>query len=293
MTEFYLRPVIKWRKQLCESTAVDSVSLEDGELTPGQVQRWETRVIHLNVSGSSGSAAKKPPAPPTSEAEPSKDSQDQKPIFSDNYLKEEFPNHYPARSEEKPARPQHPATQLQTFMNKLGQEGWELVGVFPVGQLTMVFFRRPLPPEAKPPAAEVSPATSAPPPASPEVPSHDDVLQQILQRLNALELRQSQSLAAPQPASGPLKEPHVLTEYEREQLKTTPMISTADAARSLGLRSPASLLNYGARHGYPIGLVKTSINGFHAVYCGTQTRAAGGKPIRLWQVVSHAALLNI
>ena len=36
------------------------------------------------------------------------------------------------------------ATQLQLHMNKLGQDGWEFVGVFPVGQLVMMFFRRPV-----------------------------------------------------------------------------------------------------------------------------------------------------
>ena len=262
------------------------------------VQRWETRVIHLNLGGPSPS---KPsgPSPKAPEADPSarEGASDQKPIFSESYLKEEFPNHYPVKPDKPPA-PQHPATQLQTFMNKLGQEGWEFVGVFPIGQLTMVFFRRPLPPDAdvSTPAPSISateqgvpssPSTVQPTPVTSASSSQDAVLMQILQRLEALEGSQRRS---PSPSPVPLNEPLILSAQQRQELASIPYLSTAEAASALGLRSPASLLNFGARHGYPLGLVKPSGQGLVAVFCGTQSRPSGGKAVRLWQVLPETAL---
>ena len=262
------------------------------------VQRWETRVIHLNLGGPSPAKPKGQPAKPP-ESDPARDAADQKPIFSESYLKEEFPNHYPAKQPDQPPAPQHPATQLQNFMNKLGQEGWEFVGVFPIGQLTMLFFRRPLPLDAGGDDAVSAPATAAAPapqgslpsppvaPAAPASASQDAVLLQILQRLEALEGRQLRSQAA---ASTPVNEPVILSAQQRQDLASIPMLSTAEAATALGLRSPASLLNFGARHGYPLGLVKSSGQGLAAVFCGTQARASGGKAVRLWQVLPESAL---
>ena len=267
------------------------------------VQRWETRVIHLNLSppkpkppqDSAGSAPKEPAETP-------------KPIFSETYLKEEFPNHYAEDGASKaPRKPQHPATQLQGFMNKLGQEGWEFVGVFPIGQLVMMTFRRPLPPADQ--AAGVAPAQQAPPhspaaataaPLKPDPaasaaandPIHQ-LLEQILQRLERLEQRPSPptpltaaSAIAAQAANRVL----VLDVGQLQQLPQADVLSTARAAQALGLRSPASLLNFGARHGYQLGLVKLASNGMAAVYRGTEERQSGGKAIRLWQGVAAEQL---
>ncbi|MAR06175.1 MAG: hypothetical protein CL862_03630 [Cyanobium sp. NAT70] len=249
-------------------------------------QRWETRVIHLNLNNKPASEPKQQPQVEQPPADP------QKPIFSDAYLKEEFPNHYTEQGELKkpeppsPPKPQHPATQLQSFMNKLGSEGWEFVGVYPVGQLTMMMFRRPLPPVP----VEVPPAQPISAESSPDVAVHA-VLQQILQRLELLEQRS----VAPSPPS--LLPPTssgvsvmVLSSEQLQVLAPSEALPAAKAALALGLRSPASLLNYGARHGYPIGLVKVAANGQAAIYRGEAQRLSGGKAVRLWSIVPQSQL---
>jgi hypothetical protein len=85
-------------------------------------------------------------------------------MFSDTFLKKEFPQFYQKPpSEGSASQAQHPAHQLQTFLNGHGAQGWELIGVFPVGNLTMMFFRRSKPSEPKPasPAQEPSAMTPA------------------------------------------------------------------------------------------------------------------------------------
>ena len=250
------------------------------------LQRWETRVIHLNLNSKPASEAKQPPQADQPPADP------QKPIFSEAYLKEEFPNHYTEQGEAKkpqpptPPKPQHPATQLQSFMNKLGAEGWEFVGVYPVGQLTMMMFRRPLPPvpEQVPPAQPVEAPSAA-------EPGLQGVLQQILQRLEVLEERSLASAVAvpPLPANSRASV-LVLSTEQLQALSLQESFPTAKAALALGLRSPASLLNFGARHGYPIGLVKQAANGRAAIYRGEAPRLNGGKALRLWSVVAQSQL---
>ena len=250
-------------------------------------QRWETRVIHLNLNNKPAAEPKQQPQAEPPPADP------QKPIFSEAYLKEEFPNHYTEHGEARkpqppsPPKPQHPATQLQSFMNKLGAEGWEFVGVYPVGQLTMMMFRRPLPPVP----AEV------PPHAQPleSGPSQDvglqSVLEQILHRLDALEQRSVSPAPAPfLPAAASALSVMVLNTEQLQAVAPTESLPTAKAASALGLRSPASLLNYGARHGYPIGLVKVAANGQAAIYRGEAQRLSGGKAVRLWSIVPQSQL---
>lgn len=259
------------------------------------LQRWETRVIHLNLSSKPGG---KTPQKETTEtpADP------QKPIFSETYLKQEFPDHYSPSGQPKdsapPQKPQHPATQLQLHMNKLGQEGWEFVGVFPVGQLVMMFFRRPVleataavqpPPAVAPPVSEPPSTTS---PGSVDPAAIQPLLQQILERLERLEARPSAVPAPPleRPASLSSGDVLVLSESQCRALTSQQVMPTAKAATSLGLKSPASLLNFGARHGYRIGLVKQSSNGQAAIYMGSQTREGGGKAVRLWKIIPSAEL---
>jgi hypothetical protein len=58
----------------------------------------------------------------------------------------------------------------------------------------------------------------------------------------------------------------------------------------MGLRSAGGLLTFGARHGFPPGLVKLVSNGMAAVYLGTEKRQRGGRSIRLWKVLPQSAL---
>ncbi len=260
-------------------------------------QRWETRVIHLNI-------ANDPPAAPAQGPQPAPSSA-QNPLFSASYLKQEFPDHYAGAQQPAGEQSQHPAVQLQGFINGLGQEGWEFVGVFPIGQLVMMFFRRSFPQGPTPAAPQVPD-----PPAESPLPALEPLLQQILQRLEALEgaallQQQGQSAQSPRPAlrrsNPPSRQPappmgarraevRVLNQVQRQHLPPEPALPTLHAATALGLRSPGGLLTYGARHGFPPGLVKLVNNGMAAVYLGTEKRQGGGKSIRLWKVLPQSAL---
>ena len=249
-------------------------------------QRWETRVIHLNLNNKPSAEPKQQPPVESPPADP------QKPIFSEAYLKEEFPNHYTEQGEAikpqppTPPKPQHPATQLQSFMNKLGAEGWEFVGVYPVGQLTMMMFRRPLPPVP----AEVPPAQPLESEPTADV-GLQGVLQQILQRLEVLEQRSLTPAPPPLlPAAASSVSVMVLSTEQLHSVAPSESLPTAKAALALGLRSPASLLNFGVRHGYPIGLVKVAANGQAAIYRGEAQRQNGGKAVRLWSIVAQSQL---
>lgn len=243
-------------------------------------QRWETRVIHLNI------APPTPAALPTQGAALAEPTPSQNPLFSESYLKQEFPDHYspPPQADNGPA--QHPAVQLQGFINGLGQEGWEFVGVFPIGQLVMMFFRRPVPPEvSNPHPGEQRPVASN----EPSTVNHNAVLAQILRRLDALE--RTSATTSEQPSRFIRRAAaRILNPVECEQLPLSPTLSTQDAARALGLRSAGGLLSYGSRHGYPTGLVKLVSSGMAAVYLGTEKRQRGGSSIRLWKVIPQSAL---
>jgi hypothetical protein len=234
-------------------------------------QRWETRVIHLNIANT-------PPGPPAPAPAPQQEEPptSQRPLFSETYLKQEFPDHYSPPQQPGSDQSQHPAVQLQGFINGLGQEGWEFVGVFPIGQLVMMFFRRPLPVEAQPEPAVESAASS-----------QQDVLQQILQRLEALEGASAPRRTITTSSQAPAR---VLNPIEQDQLPPAPSLPTQHAATAMGLRSAGGLLTFGARHGFPPGLVKLVSNGMAAVYLGTEKRQRGGRSIRLWKVLPQSAL---
>jgi hypothetical protein len=128
---------------------------------------WEYQVIHINVE------PPRPPGPPppadgTAAAPPAAgENTSGKPMFSETFLKKEFPQFYEKPpTEGSAAQAQHPAYQLQTFLNGHGARGWELIGVFPVGTLTMMFFRRPKPSEPKPASSAMEPAAIKPAMAS-------------------------------------------------------------------------------------------------------------------------------
>jgi len=124
---------------------------------------WEYQVIHINVEPPrpegppplAGGAATTPPV--------AGESSGGRPMFSDTFLKKEFPQFYQKPpSEGSASQAQHPAHQLQTFLNGHGAQGWELIGVFPVGNLTMMFFRRSKHSEPKPTKPAQEPAAMKP-----------------------------------------------------------------------------------------------------------------------------------
>ena len=275
------------------------------------IQRWESRVIHLNVNPSPQRQSKQKPSPggsgevpPAEQAKQQQPNQiqQQKPIFSESYLKHEFPDHYPqGPATDQPAAPQHPATQLQNFINKFGQEGWEFMGINTIGQLVLMFFRRPLPADANQhflssAAASTQPtslqqpkaqaAVAQPTPESSNTQHQEAVLEQILQRLEALE----ENKPVDSNPGRPMNPAEILSPEQQAQLPDTPLLPTGGAAEALGLRSAGGLLSYGSRHNYPIGLVKRTNTGMVAVYLGTEQRPSGGKPIRLWKVFPLSAL---
>ena len=124
---------------------------------------WEYQVIHINVEPPRPQSPP-PPADGAATTPPvAGESSGGKPMFSDTFLKKEFPQFYQKPpSEGSASQAQHPAHQLQTFLNGHGAQGWELIGVFPVGNLTMMFFRRPKPSEPKPARPAQEPAALKP-----------------------------------------------------------------------------------------------------------------------------------
>lgn len=272
------------------------------------MQQWEYQVIHLNVDSSAPAkdGVSGPPEAPTST-----------PPFTKTYLEQEFPSHYgpqqPTGSAALPPaqQPQHPAMQLQGFINSHGRQGWELLGIFPLGSLLMMIFRRPLPSQAgagadKGTSADI-PGGGMTPSLTPSTKRNKAVsLQTVLDRLEALERRLTalppdNAMAAEPPKVSASSQPPpgnqghrqakaawILGEDRLRKLGDHPVCSTAQAARSLGFRSPASLLNPASLHGYPIGLARTGPNGKIAVYQGLAPNRQGGRDLRLWLVVeSH------
>lgn len=274
------------------------------------MQQWEYQVIHLNVDTSTpdkqGSIPTSPDAPTTP------------PPFTKTYLEQEFPAHYgpqqpPGASVPAPAQqPQHPAAQLQGFINSHGRKGWELLGIFPLGSLLMMIFRRPLSPQAESCVPLSDPATGASDSPALEAPvaerPNEALLRTVLERLAALEQRYAASPSAgptrrkgPQLAPGQRPKPRgqidhqadgawILDQKQLRALDHHGTCSTAEAARSLGFRSAASLLNQASKHGYPIGLVRMGPNGKAAVYQGLGANRRGGRELRLWLVLESEAL---
>ena len=94
---------------------------------------WEYQVVRINIGPTSSQSQ---PAPP-----PAAD-----PVFSDSYLKQEFPDHYKAISAEsqppQPGQTNDPALQLQAFLNSQGEDGWEAIGLQQAGPHTFIVFKR-------------------------------------------------------------------------------------------------------------------------------------------------------
>lgn len=234
---------------------------------------WEYLVIHINVE------PPKPPAPgaaadaPAADAPGSREGGNAR-VFSESFLKQEFPHRYQGGAGEGGVSPpqQHPAQQLQGFLNGHGSQGWELIGVFPVGVLSMLIFRRS---KLVEPQAKVS-------------------LEALDSRLEALERRLPPAPATPlqQPTAPSSSEADLLSPAQLASWATEATLPSSRAAQAIGLRSASSLANHGARYGYPAGLCKTGPNGLVAVYTGMGSAPGGGKPRRLWIVVPAERLAN-
>ncbi|MFM9110199.1 MAG: hypothetical protein ACKOPN_06330 [Prochlorococcaceae cyanobacterium] len=247
----------------------------DPSTVPDPAQRWEYRVIHLHVEpptpdpgarpdpGTQVAGAAEPPQP-----------------FSRHYLEQEFPAHYTTEAAQPGgARPQHPAQQLQAFLNHQGEQGWGFEGIHAVGALLMMVFRRPLPVAAVA-APEPSAAATGTAPA----------LAEILRRLEALEAERR----PPAPSRGdPLSDGMVIDAQALGRYSDEPRLSTGAAAAALGFRSPASLANHGSRHGFPPGLIKRGANGRIAIYVGDPDGTGAGGAARRrrhWIILDQAAL---
>jgi len=258
---------------------------------PAVADRLGYMVIHLNVEP----GPQAPPSAPANacDAAPGGDAPP-RPVFSDSFLKKEFPHFYEERPAADPpaSRHQHPAQQLQAFLNAQGVNRWELVGLFPVGALPMLFFRHRLPSAAqespelearggqsavadKAQAEDQGARTSAP---------ADSLLETQLARISALEVR------LPPSGDRARLDGQDLSAAELASLASEPAMVGQAAAQALGLRSAASLANHGARHGCGPGLCKQGPNGMVAVYRGSGASERGGSAPRLWIVVNRDRL---
>jgi hypothetical protein len=286
------------------------------------MERWEYQVIHLNVEPPAPAPAP-PSQPPPPAAPPAIAPGEGAPpirveaVFSKEYLEKEFPGFYGAPSPPGAPAREHPATQLRGFLNLQGRDGWQLVGFYPVGQLQMMIFRRPLLVEAsEAPAAAVAPPPVGDPDQQPASASHESgspppvegapqapapALEAILERLAALERRLPSPPDVPPlttvtaagsgqpPALDALQDGEILPPERLSVFDAQPRLSTPEAARALGFRSAASLLNLAARSGYRQGLVKRGVHGAVAVYMGSEKTARGGRDRRLWVVLKESA----
>jgi hypothetical protein len=286
---------------------------------------WDYLVIHLNVENNTDGRSAKRSSDSTGDSQSTGASRG---IFSESFLRKEFPQFYEVNSPgSNPATPQHPAQQLQNFLNRQGGQGWDLIGVYPLGALLMMIFRRPkIPASAAPeatapttnPAVASSPTSSAA--SSParsnggdgQSPASEQLLANLVRRVEALEARllaqpadpetevlqrpidteAAQQLEGPsQPAAKPA--PVLLSPETMARLGNQVPIPASEAARALGLRSATSLANLGARHGYPPGLIKQGSKGLIAIYTGTGPALRGGNLRRLWIVVPAESLGSI
>lgn len=94
---------------------------------------WEYQVVRINVE-------------PTAVNTKTSQTPDTEPVFSESYLKQEFPAYYAppqASAETGSHRPVDPALQLQAFLNSQGEDNWEAIGLQQAGPHTFIVFKRP------------------------------------------------------------------------------------------------------------------------------------------------------
>ena len=261
---------------------------------------WEYRVIHLNVSPPAGPSqaksarsvsdgppppsVKPPPKPtPSPSAEPQK-SGSPNPIFSQAYLEQEFPSFYshPPSSRQGGGggggggQSSHPAHQLQNFLNTNGENGWELVGFYPVGPLMLMIFRRQKFVEVEQ-STTVSSETSS-------TASSPDLVSRILERLEQLESAVgagsgAKSVSADSQGSS---QPRILSTEELRPLEKLPHLTTLQAAEAIGYRSVDTLQRFLRRYGSKPGLVKANNSGVAVVYLGRLVDSESGREQGMW-----------
>lgn len=261
---------------------------------------WEYRVIHLNVSPPAGPSqaksarsvsdgppppsVKPPPKPtPSPSAEPQK-SGSPNPIFSQAYLEQEFPSFYshPPSSRQGGGggggggQSSHPAHQLQNFLNTNGENGWELVGFYPVGPLMLMIFRRQKFVEVEQ-STTVSSETSS-------TASSPDLVSRILERLEQLESAVGAGSGAKSASadSQGSSQPRILSTEELRPLEKLPHLTTLQAAEAIGYRSVDTLQRFLRRYGSKPGLVKANNSGVAVVYLGRLVDPESGREQGMW-----------
>jgi len=119
------------------------------------MQRWEYQVTRLNIEPTparrdpSAPGADAPQAPRAGGEGPAAGKSGAGPVFSEAYLRQEFPSFYNEQAGGSPAKPSEDAgQQLQGFLNAQGQLGWDLIGLQHAGPHTFIIFKRPMAPES-------------------------------------------------------------------------------------------------------------------------------------------------
>ena len=91
--------------------------------------QWEYHVVHLNVDDSSTKHEEA--------SNPEAASEKLKGSLSPDFLKDQFPEQY-----QENVGSEHPAMQLSKFLNKKGQERWELSETIKIGQMLFLIMKR-------------------------------------------------------------------------------------------------------------------------------------------------------
>ena len=90
---------------------------------------WEYYVVHLNVDDSSSKIEQS--------SNPEAASEKLKGSLSPDFLKDQFPEQY-----QENVGSEHPAMQLSKFLNKKGQERWELSETIKIGKMLFLIMKR-------------------------------------------------------------------------------------------------------------------------------------------------------
>ena len=91
--------------------------------------KWEYHVVHLNVDDS--------PSKIDDANNPEAASEKLKGSLSPDFLKDQFPQQYKENEDSE-----HPAIQLSKFLNKKGQERWELSETIKIGKMLFLIMKR-------------------------------------------------------------------------------------------------------------------------------------------------------
>ena len=91
--------------------------------------QWEYHVVHLNVDDSSGKNEEA--------SNPEAASEKLKGSLSPDFLKDQFPEQY-----QENVGSENPAIQLSKFLNKKGQERWELSETIKIGKMLFLIMKR-------------------------------------------------------------------------------------------------------------------------------------------------------